>query len=469
MRGLHFLGSEWMIRVLGWGTVLALVVFRRWRHLFVFLGSLLAVGAISSTVALLFSRPRPIGIEIIGTWDGFSHPSRPVAVLTAALVGVIYSLVVSGPSRQVAKVAVGAVVVALGLARMYLGVDHPTDVLAGVVGGVTVPLVLFRLITPNDVFPVTYRRSRTAHLAIDDRRTEAIRKAIQEQLGLEVIKVEPFNLEGSFGSTPLRIQIGEDPDEYLFGKLYAATHMRADRWYKLGRTLLYGRLEDERPFSTVRRLVQYEDYMLRVMKDANLPVARPYGFVEITPEREYLLVTEFMAGARESGDSDVGLEVIDDALIVVRKMWDAGLAHRDIKPANVLVRGHQVLLIDAAFGEVRPSPWRQAVDLANMMIVLALKSEPSLVYERALRVFAPEDVAEAFAATSEATRPSLRRMMRPGGRNLVDEFRRLAPPHPRIKVQTWSVRRVGLMAGVLVVGLIGILLVIGNLETAGLL
>ena len=55
------------------------------------------------------------------------------------------------------------------------------------------------------------------------------------------------------------------PPRYLFGKLYARTHLRSDRWYKLGRELLYGRLEDEKPFNTVRRLVQQEDYALRAV------------------------------------------------------------------------------------------------------------------------------------------------------------------------------------------------------------
>ena len=42
-----------------------------------------------------------------------------------------------------------------------------------------------------------------------------------------------------------------------------------------------------------------------------------------------------------------------------------GSAHRDIKPANLLVRDGQVFLIDAFFVQVRPSPWRQAVDLGE--------------------------------------------------------------------------------------------------------
>jgi tRNA A-37 threonylcarbamoyl transferase component Bud32 len=104
------------------------------------------------------------------------------------------------------------------------------------------------------------------------------------------------------------------------------------------------------------------------MQRAGLPSPTPFGFVELTPEREYLLVAEFFDGATELGDAQVDTQVIDDGLGIIRRLWDAGLAHRDIKPANLLVRDGRLLLIDVAFVEARPSPWRQAVDLANMML-----------------------------------------------------------------------------------------------------
>jgi tRNA A-37 threonylcarbamoyl transferase component Bud32 len=243
--------------------------------------------------------------------------------------------------------------------------------------------------------------------------------------------LKPFGLAGSAGSTPLRITLKADPPTYLFAKLYARSHLRADRWYKLGRELLYGRLEDEKPFHTVRRLVQQEDYALRVCRDAGLPSPAPYGFVELTPEREYLLVTEFFDHAVELGEAAVDEQVIDDGLGIVRKLWDAGLAHRDIKPANLLVRDRRLLLIDVAFVESRPTPWRQAVDLANMMLCLALRSDPRLVYERALRRFSVEELTEGFAAARGLALPSqLRRMLRAQGRDLHGEFIRLLPPPP---------------------------------------
>jgi hypothetical protein len=50
----------------------------------------------------------------------------------------------------------------------------------------------------------------------------------------------------------------------------------------------------------VRRFVQHEDYTLRLMQDMELPLPTPYGIVEITPEREYLIIMEFFDGAVES-------------------------------------------------------------------------------------------------------------------------------------------------------------------------
>jgi tRNA A-37 threonylcarbamoyl transferase component Bud32/membrane-associated phospholipid phosphatase len=473
MRGVHALGSLWTIRILFWATMLVLLLTRRFRHLFVFLGAVVGVIALSSLLAYLFMRPRPLGVEILGDWTGAAHPSRPVAVFTATVVGMLYSLVPQGRLRQLGKLVIAVLVTALSISLVYLAVNSPTDVVIASVIGVTIPLVAFRLLAPNEVFPVAYRRGSAAHLDVGGRRGQAIHQALEDQLGVQVAGIKPFGLSGSAGSTPLRVKVKGEPDTYLFAKLYARSHLRADRWYKLGRTLLYGRLEDEKPFNTVRRLVQQEDYALRLLYGAGVRSPEPFGIVEITPEREYLITFEFFDDAKELGEAEVEVDeaIVDDGLRIIRRLWDAGLAHRDIKPANLLVREGRVHLIDVFFAEVRPSPWRQAVDLANMLLVLATRSSPRQVYERARLQFNDEEIAEAFAATHGITMPSqLRQWMREQGRDLHKEFLKLLPerPHP-ISTQRWSVRRVGLLLGVLLGGLLALLIVFSNLRSAGLL
>ena len=185
------------------------------------------------------------------------------------------------------------------------------------------------------------------------------------------------------------------------------------------------------------------------MRDAGIPTAAPLGIVELTPEREYMLLTEFFAGSVEIGDADVDDQLIDEGLAIVRRMWHAGLAHRDIKPANLLVKDGHLLVIDVAFAQVRPSPWRQAIDLANMMLVLAVRTDAERVYRRALAYFSPDEIAEAFAAARGIASPTqLRSMMKRDGRDLVAQFRALAPERRPISLQRWGPRRV-LMAGAL--------------------
>jgi hypothetical protein len=444
--------TGWALQVLWLVNLVILLIWRRWRHLLVWVGAGLVVDNVTAAITGVIQRPRPFGIEILGGWQGFAMPSLPLAVLAAFLINTIYSNVPAGRPRRLGKLLVAVVLAGVTASRLYLAQDTPSGALCGVVLGVAVPLLAFRLFAPNAVFPVTYRRrGRAAHLEIDDQRHEAIVRALDDQLGLIAIDVTPFNLAGSGGSTPLRIKVKGDPDTYVFGKLYAATHLRADRWYKLGRTLLYGRLEDEKAFNTVRRLVQYEDYALRLLHAAGLRVPQPHGIVELTPEREYLLVMEFFDGAKEIGDAEIDDAIIDDAIIdqglmAIRRLWDAGLAHRDIKPANVLVRDGELLIIDSAFAQVRPSPWRQAVDLANMMLVLGLRAGAPRVYARAQVYFDDAEIAEAFAATRGLTMPSqLRRMLRTQGQDLHAEFLTLMPYQLRpVRIQRWSLRRIAL-------------------------
>ena len=306
MRGLAAISSWWVLNGVSYGLIVALLVLRRFRHLIIWLLLVNLLANIGLTIlGPVTQRPRPFGAEIHEGWGGWAMPALHVTFFAVGLVTILYTLVPEGRWRNTGKWVVTALVTLTALGRMALGADGPTDVIVGAALGVTIPLLAFRWFAPNEVFPISYRRGSGAHLDVGGARGQAIRRGLEDQLGLEVTEVKPFGLSGSAGSTPLRITVAGDPPAQLFGKLYALSHLRSDRWYKLGRELLYGRLEDEKPFNTVRRLVQQEDYALSLMHRAGLPSPTPFGFVELTPEREYLLVTEFFAGATELGEAEV--------------------------------------------------------------------------------------------------------------------------------------------------------------------
>ena len=459
--------THWAIPVVAWVTLLGALAAKRIRHAVLLIASLATIAGLVTIVGARIERPRPLGVEQIGDWEGFAQPSRPIALLTGALVAAAVSLLPAGRWRRVWYFGAVITVAFLGFAQVYTGVDHPTDVFAGATVGVAVVLVLYRTLAPERVFPIDYRRRNTAHLDVTGARGEAIRRAMAEQMAVYVEDISPVGLEGSAGSTPLKIT-GRN-GEVFFAKLYAQSHLRSDRSYKLGRTLLYGRLEDEQRYTSVRRLIQHEEYMLYVLRTAGLECQEPLGIVEITPDREYMLVTEFLEGAVEISEAEITVDIIDHALHLVRSMWGAGLAHRDIKPANVMVHHGRVRLIDVAFAQVRPSPWREAVDLANMMLVLALGSSAELVYERALLVFSEDEIAEAFAASRGVTLPSaLRSDVRRDGRDLLERFREMSPEREPVSIQRWSLRRIGLTLWVALIAFIIVAIFVTNLQDIGL-
>ena len=122
----NVLTASWAIRLLRWGTFAALIVFRRWRHLFVFIGAIIVLELLTYQLGLGIGRPRPLGVTILASWTGYSMPSQPVAGLAITLIGMAYTLVVPGKHRYQAKWAIGIILVAVCFSRMYLAVDQPT-------------------------------------------------------------------------------------------------------------------------------------------------------------------------------------------------------------------------------------------------------------------------------------------------------------------------------------------------------
>ena len=432
----------WLIRL---AVVVVAAFYKRWRHIVTLLALFVVVDFVVAVLSV--DRPPPMGVSVLSGNASTAFPSRPIAALSVTVFGAAIALAPAGAIRRTARASAFVLTGLAVMARLLLGADYLVDAVYSLLLGWVMTGFAFAYFVPDDVFPVSYARGgKSAHLDLGGARGEAIVNAVHDQLGLTVTEIEPFGLAGSGGSSPLRMRVAE-VDGHLFGKIYSTSHLRADRWYKIGRTILYGQLEDEVPLGSVRRLALYEDYALRLLDDIGIPVARTYGIVELTPDREYMLVTEFFSNAETLTDADVDDAIIDEGVELVRRLWRSGLAHRDLKPANMLVREGHLQLIDVSGLQVRPTPWRQAVDLANMMLTLALRTEVDRVYERAIMVFSPDDVAEAFAAARGLAIPTqVTERLKADGRPILERFRELAPARAPVSIQVWSLRRLAIAA-----------------------
>ena len=66
------------------------------------------------------------------------------------------------------------------------------------------------------------------------------------------------------------------------------------------------------------------------------------------------------------------------------------------------------------------------------------------------QVFTPDEIAEAFAAVRGIASPTqLRSVLKRDSRDLVAEFRALAPERKPVALQRWSVKRIALALGLL--------------------
>ena len=286
-------GSRYGLGFLMLLTIAGVAWFKRWRHLTMFLIGVALSGLLAQGLLLLASRPRPFDVTIIGSWEGYSAPSLPMGGLAVVIVGTVYMLVVPGRPRMYAKCVGATVLILAALLRIYLGIDGFTDALFGILVGVSIPVALFRAFVPNEIYPVQYgRHGKSAHLDVSGRRGEAITLAMREQLGYDVVSMKPVGLEGSGGSTPLKMVVVDDEglERSIFAKLYAKNHVRADRWYKLGRTMLYGdwrtRLLRPSAGSWSTRTTRCDS------RREGLPPRSPRHRRD-TPEREYLIAMEF--------------------------------------------------------------------------------------------------------------------------------------------------------------------------------
>ena len=134
MRGISFAGSTLVLAI---GTTIAVICFatRKWgREAKLFAVTMIGAGLLNVTLKLAFKRPRPVPFFNLSAPETYSFPSGHAltgACFFGALAAILTARVKSRRVRVVVSIVTTVMFLAIGFSRIYLGVHHTTDVIAG--------------------------------------------------------------------------------------------------------------------------------------------------------------------------------------------------------------------------------------------------------------------------------------------------------------------------------------------------
>lgn len=117
--------------------------------------NLILITIVNQTLKLIFQRDRPIGYRLI-EMDGFSFPSGHAMVSMAfygLLIYIISKLVKKKPLKIILIIINIAIIVLIGISRVYLGVHYLSDVVTGYSISIIYLLLLIKLLEHHHFFP----------------------------------------------------------------------------------------------------------------------------------------------------------------------------------------------------------------------------------------------------------------------------------------------------------------------------
>lgn len=114
--------------------VILLKLKNKWLALWYVLTISLGAGVLNQVLKFIFRRERPDSVEHLITQGGYSFPSGHAMgsmVVYGALIFLIVRLARRKLTYLVATVGFGALIVLIGVSRVYLGVHYPSDIIGG--------------------------------------------------------------------------------------------------------------------------------------------------------------------------------------------------------------------------------------------------------------------------------------------------------------------------------------------------
>jgi undecaprenyl-diphosphatase len=134
MRGISFLGGTRFL-IVATTVIVLCFIFRKWKREAILLAvTMIGASLLNITLKLTFKRVRPEPFFNLATPNSWSFPSGHSLAsfcFFGALAAIVNARIKSRRLRVVIWIAAGVMVFLIGLSRIYLGVHHATDVIAG--------------------------------------------------------------------------------------------------------------------------------------------------------------------------------------------------------------------------------------------------------------------------------------------------------------------------------------------------
>lgn len=279
------------------------------------------------------------------TLGGYGFPSGH-ATFSAACATVLYFQIAPKYRKYLVLL-----VVLVGISRMYIGAHFPLDIIGGWALGALIgalSALIFGVYTKGLSLPRLKKYLAT------------------KGYNLKSIKFADVDARGS---KPLFMEAGAG--EHYFGKVFGKQEHAADWLFKIFRLFRYKNLQAEEPHVYSRRNVEMEAFAMLWAKQGGVRVTKVIDLLRYGSS--WLLIQQKIDAKPLSDHGHLLQKSLVDAWQQVEMLHAANIAHRDLRAANLLIdKQGKVWIIDFGFAEVSSNNQRKYMDIAELLMSMAL-------------------------------------------------------------------------------------------------
>lgn len=320
------------------------------------------------------------------SFSGFGFPSGH-ATFSAACATVLYYQI----SPKYRKYLI-LIVLLVGISRIYLGAHFPLDIVGGWALGAIIGAA------SSLIFGV-YKKGLSL-------------PRLRKYLKLKGYFIKTLKIAGvdARGSKPLFIQTRDG--KHYFGKIFGKQEHAADWLFKIFRFFRYKNLQAEEPYLRSRRNIEIESFAMLWAAKSGVRVPKVQDVLRYGSS--WLLIQERIYGKPLSEHGHLLQRSLEDAWVQTEKLHSANVAHRDLRAANLLIdKKGKVWIIDFGFAEVSANNQRKYMDVAELLMSMALAAGTKRTLDAAFKILPPEKLARTLpylqtAVFSGATTKQLR-------------------------------------------------------------